>query len=104
MFYAEVLAMAQQEGEPFLVWILDHMYFDEAIEIMQDTAAYGEDDMVEELISTGKVAFYVKDEDSYYCGNDRYLSHPPMSALVQYVKLLAEDGVGYTFFIENRNN
>lgn len=104
MFYAEVLSLAKSEDEPFLVWILDPMFFDDAIAIMQDTLAYGEEDMVDELITTGKVAFYVNDDDTYYYGENRYLSHPPASTMVQYVKLLAEDGVGYVFVVENRDN
>ena len=89
-FYGELRTIALAEEEPFLIWILDPLYIDEAIEIMEDTKKYDE-------------ALYDKYHDAYYTYK-KHLEHPYNSQLVQYLKLLADDGPGYIFFLNDIYN
>jgi|694.fasta_scaffold01179_56 hypothetical protein len=102
-FYSEILHLAKQQ-EPFLIWVLDPLYFKKAMAIIEDTHAYDEEEMVDVLMASKKIAFYDKNSDSYYMGGNKYLNHPFKSQLVQYVKLSADDGDGYIFFINNQDN
>lgn len=103
IFYGQLLQMALQEEEPFLVWVLDPLYFNQAMCIMEDIKNYGEEDLVDTLLASNRVAFYDKLNDAYYVYG-KHINHPHKSQLVQHVKLLAQDGTGFIFFIDNRDN
>ena len=102
-FYGELRTIALAEEEPFLIWILDPLYIDEVIQIMEDTKKYDEEQLVDTLLGSGKVAFYDKYHDAYYTYK-KHLEHPYNLQLVQYLKLLADDGPGYMFFLNDIYN